>query len=94
MEQFEELCARTGADQASYSASYPAGGRDAQVTSTELELWKETLSGLSDTSYKLYPELNHAYIESGKGDPMYEFLVPGNVPTYVIDDLESWIKSH
>ncbi|MEK5235601.1 stalk domain-containing protein [Paenibacillus sp. FSL L8-0470] len=70
------------------------GGRDAQVTSTELELWKETLSGLSDTSYKLYPELNHAYIESGKGDPMYEFLVPGNVPTYVIDDLESWIKSH
>ncbi len=70
------------------------GERDYQVTMTDFELWKKTLSDHKNVSFKSYPKLNHLFIEgSGKSKPA-EYEKPGNVAEDVITDISEWIKKN
>jgi dienelactone hydrolase len=68
------------------------GGRDYQVTTTDLELWKKALAGKPRASFKLYPELNHLFIEgTGKSTPA-EYEKAGHVTAKVLEDIATWIR--
>lgn len=70
------------------------GGRDYQVLATQdFEGWKRVLESRKDVSFKLYPKLNHLFIEGeGKSSPQ-EYGIEGHVSRYVIDTIVLWIKS-
>jgi len=69
------------------------GARDYQVTTEDFEGWKQSLSQRSNTSFKLYPKLNHFFTEgiSEKSTPD-EYAVSANIPSYVIDDIVKWVR--
>ena len=67
------------------------GGRDYQVTTEDFSNWKNALSSRKDVTFKLYPALNHLFIEGvGKSTPD-EYNKSGHVAPFVIDDIASWI---
>ncbi|HEY6327748.1 MAG TPA: alpha/beta fold hydrolase [Blastocatellia bacterium] len=69
------------------------GERDYQVTLEDLAGWKKYLAGRGNAQFKTYPKLNHLFQE-GEGKPApREYMVPGHVPEYVIEDVAAWIKS-
>lgn len=69
------------------------GGRDYQVTEKDFEGWKKALSLRKEVKFKLYPALNHLFIEgAGKSTPA-EYSQAGHVAKYVIDDIATWIKN-
>ncbi len=79
----------------SYIQNYPLlllqGARDYQVPVTEFNRWKQALSTHPNTTFKLYPDLNHLFLP-GKGDSVpSEYMKTGNVPEVVIDDLVNWV---
>jgi hypothetical protein len=61
--------------------------RDYQVTMVDFNLWKKNLSANKDAAFKLYPKLNHLFIEGNKKSEPKEYEQPGNVAPYVIDDI-------
>jgi dienelactone hydrolase len=68
------------------------GGRDYQVTEKDFDGWKNALSSRPDIEFKIYPKLNHLFIEGkGKSTPA-EYSQAGHVAKYVIDDIAAWIK--
>ena len=68
------------------------GARDYQVTMEDFLGWKKALSSRKNVEFKLYPKLNHLFIEGeGKITPA-EYLTSGNVAEIVIDDIANWIK--
>jgi len=68
------------------------GERDYQVTLKDFEGWSR-LSSLERITLKLYPKLNHLFMEGeGKSIPQ-EYYVEGHIPDYVIKDIAEWIKS-
>ncbi len=85
---------------ASYAAHYVdvpmlilQGKRDYQATEEDLRIWKEALKGKDEVTFQLYPKLNHIYME-GEGDILpSEYIEPGNVEKYVIEDIVEWIQS-
>lgn len=68
------------------------GARDYQVTTDDLENWKKALGGKPGVGFKLYPKLNHLFIE-GQGLPTPEEYtrVHGSVAEAVIDDIAAFI---
>lgn len=69
------------------------GGRDYQVTIEDFKGWKKALSLRKDVEFKLYPKLNHLFIEGeGKSTPT-DYSKSGHVAKNVIDDIADWIKS-
>ncbi len=69
------------------------GERDYQVSpKTDYEGWKKAFEGKSNAEFKLYPKLNHMYMEGeGQSTPV-EYYVNGNIPQYVINDIAGFIK--
>ena len=68
------------------------GGRDYQVTVNDYEGWKASLGRKSAVTFKLYPKLNHLFIEGvGKSTPS-EYDIPGHIAEYVIVDIADWIN--
>jgi len=69
------------------------GERDYQVTPKNYELWHSKLKSKKNVTYKLYPKLNHLFFE-GEGPSTYsEYYTPGNIASYVIEDINNWIAS-
>jgi len=69
------------------------GARDYQVTTDDLENWKKALAGSPGVEFKLYPKLNHLFIEGrGFSTPDEYTRVHGNVAPYVIDDISAFLK--
>lgn len=72
-----------------------AGGRDYQVPTSELDLWKEALAGSAEDAvrmYHIFPELNHLLI-AGEGTPNPgEYAVPGLVDAAVGADIAEFIR--
>ncbi|QTA37273.1 alpha/beta fold hydrolase [Thermosipho ferrireducens] len=65
------------------------GERDYQVTKKEEEIYRKYFP---DLKIKVYPGLNHLFIE-GKGVPNpYEYFKEGHVSEKVIKDIYYWIK--
>lgn len=70
------------------------GERDYQVTLDDFELWKKALKDNKNVVFKLYPKLNHLFIEGeGNSTPM-EYKTAGHVAGYVILDIVDWIKKN
>ncbi len=68
------------------------GGRDYQVPPSEFNIWKKELKNKPNVKFKLYPKLNHLFMEGkGKSTPD-EYLIENHIPEYVINDIVKWIK--
>lgn len=68
------------------------GERDYQVTKVDFEGWQIGLKGKSNVEYKLYPKLNHLFMEGkGKATPE-EYGLEGHVSEYVVKDITNWIN--
>lgn len=68
------------------------GSRDYQVTQADFSNWKTALSGMSNVTFKLYPNLNHLFVSgAGRSSPQ-EYEQPGHVADAVVDDIATWIK--
>ncbi|TCN17538.1 non-ribosomal peptide synthetase [Mesobacillus foraminis] len=69
------------------------GGRDINVSADDFDKWKEVLSKNRNAAFGYFKKLNHGYVE-GKGPAnMEEYLLPGNVPDYVVEEIGNWIKA-
>ncbi len=68
------------------------GGRDYQVTLEDFHQWQSALSARHDVTFKLYPSLNHLFMEGeGKSTPA-EYAVAGHMAPSVIRDIANWVK--
>jgi len=68
------------------------GERDYQVTMEDFGIWKKNLEGRENVEFKSYPDLNHLFIQGeGKSVPE-EYMVPGHVAEYVIEDIAGWVE--
>ena len=68
------------------------GGRDYQVTIADFDGWKRTLSSKTNVEFKLYPNLNHLFIEGERKSTPEEYQIAGHVAEPVIDDVAKWVK--
>lgn len=70
------------------------GARDYQAIEADFKIWKDVLSSRTNVTFKLYPNLNHLFME-GKGNSMpEEYNKRGPVSELAIDDIAGWIKAH
>jgi uncharacterized protein len=68
------------------------GERDYQVTQQDLDGWRKALGGHRGVVIKTYPTLNHLFLAGeGKSVPT-EYIRPGTIPDFVLDDIANWIK--
>ena len=71
------------------------GERDYQVTLEDLQGWQAALASREDVEFKVYPTLNHLFIEGeGMGTPQEDYTSEGHVSGAVIDDIAAWINQH
>jgi dipeptidyl aminopeptidase/acylaminoacyl peptidase len=71
------------------------GGRDYQVQTTDLELWKTALGTRKDVEFRLYPKLNHLfYAGEGVLTPLEYSQKHGSVAEEVVTDIAAWIGEH
>jgi Dienelactone hydrolase and related enzymes len=68
------------------------GERDYQVLETkDFKSWKAALKGRSNADFKLFPKLNHLFIEGeGKSSPQ-EYMIEGHVREDVVNTIAQWI---
>ncbi len=72
------------------------GVRDYQVTTEDFYMIKTALSEKSENKqvdFKIYPSLNHLFIEGSSISTPDEYNTAGNVSGEVIIDISNWIKS-
>lgn len=73
------------------------GGKDLQVLANDdYQAFQQLLAGRRNTSYKLYPELNHAFVEALYDDILKaskEFAVERHIGEEVIGDIASFVLS-
>ncbi|MEZ4598476.1 MAG: alpha/beta fold hydrolase [Syntrophotaleaceae bacterium] len=69
------------------------GEKDCQVSSEkDFKEWQRTLSGRKNVEFKLYPTLNHLFMEVDGRSTGADYQQPGNVAAIVISDIANWIK--
>ena len=73
------------------------GDKDFQVSvEKDFNLYKEILKDKANVTFKLYENLNHAFVPSIYGDIMKakkEYNVEQHICDYVIDDIATWVLS-
>ena len=68
--------------------------RDYQVTMDCFEGWRKELGARQNVRMKVYPKLNHLFIEGeGRSTPS-EYANGGNVADEVVADIAAWIGKH
>ena len=68
--------------------------RDYQVTMACFEGWRKELGARQNVQMKVYPKLNHLFIEGeGRSTPS-EYANGGNVAEEVVVDIAAWIRKH
>ena len=74
------------------------GGKDFQaVASTDFKAYQDLLEGKDNVTFKLYENLNHAFVPSVYGDIMkakQEYNVKQHIGDEVISDIANWIKNN
>ena len=69
------------------------GGRDYQVTTTDIGRWREALADESDVRFETYPDLNHLFVPGeGPASPA-EYLTEGHVDGRVVADIDAWLEA-
>ncbi len=97
---FKEMGQKTAADyllESTKPALIMQGGRDFQVLADDdFKAFKEQLSGRDNTIYKLYPELNHAFVPAIYDDILKaskEYGVERHIGEEVISDIADFIHN-
>ena len=74
------------------------GGKDFQVSvERDFNLYKSLLAGRGDVSFRLYEELNHAFVPSVYGSILkakQEYAKEQHIGNRVIDDIAHWILAN
>jgi len=70
------------------------GGRDYQVTLDDFAGWKRALGHNAQTTFKLYPALNHLFMAGAGPSTPSEYRIAGHVDCSVIVDVVAWIREH
>ena len=74
------------------------GDKDFQASiEKDFNLYKELLKNKENVTFKLYQNLNHAFVPSVYGNIIKakkEYNVKQSVCDYVIDDISTWVLSH
>jgi hypothetical protein len=69
------------------------GAKDCQVScEKDFKEWRRALSEKKDVAFKLYPTLNHLFMEVDGRSTGAEYQQPGNVATAVVNDIADWIN--
>ncbi|UHA76084.1 alpha/beta fold hydrolase [Paenibacillus sp. 481] len=68
------------------------GENDFQVDLKQYEGWKKGLASRKDVTFKQYPKLNHVFASYDKPSTTDEYMLPGNVPLQLSEDIGAWIK--
>ena len=63
------------------------GERDYQVTTADLQGWRDALSDRKDVTIKSYPTLNHLFIAGDRTITPSEYERPGHVADLVVEDI-------
>jgi dienelactone hydrolase len=69
------------------------GGRDYQVTADDFEGWRTGLAGRDDVVFRLYPRLNHLFLDGDAPSMPSEYLKAGHVDEAPIADIAAWITT-
>jgi dipeptidyl aminopeptidase/acylaminoacyl peptidase len=70
------------------------GGKDFQVyVEPDFNMYKEVLQDKNNVTFKLYPNLNHFFINSKTGS-LDEYYIPSKVRLKVLQDIAAWINSN
>lgn len=95
---FKEMGQRTAADyllESHKPVLIMQGGKDFQVLADDdYKMFQELLATRSNTSFRLYPELDHAFVDALYDDILKaskEFGVERHIPEEVIGDIASFI---
>jgi dipeptidyl aminopeptidase/acylaminoacyl peptidase len=67
------------------------GERDYQVTVENFNNWNNALKNNKEADKKLYPKLNHLFLEGDSKSTPSEYMIPSHIPEYVVDDIKNWI---
>lgn len=67
------------------------GERDYQVTLDDFSGWQDALSGKPNVTFKLYPTLNHLFMEGDGPSTPAEYHTPGYVAASVVMDIAEWV---
>lgn len=69
------------------------GGRDYQVNDKDFERWTAALDSNPHATFKLYPRLNHLFLEGDGVSMPAEYERPGRIPSQVLDDIAAWVRA-
>ena len=96
---FKEMGQKTAAGyllESSKPAFILQGGKDFQVLAgRDYRMFKKLLAGRPNTSYKLYPDLNHIFVKGIYDDILKaskEYKVERHIPEEVIGDIAAFIR--
>jgi esterase/lipase len=67
------------------------GGKDYQVTEIDYLLWKKAIGSRPNATFKFYPKITHAIVETESKPSPADYMKPLNVPYYVISDIAAWL---
>lgn len=67
------------------------GERDYQVGMEDYQGWKNALSSRANVKFKLYPKLNHLFVEGESKSTPAEYQHRGHIAQIVIDNIAEWI---
>jgi uncharacterized protein len=67
------------------------GKRDFQVTMKDWAIWKVSLAGLNNVTFKEYPLLNHLFMPGEDPPGPADYLKASNVGDAVVSDIADWI---
>ena len=71
------------------------GGADFQVyPEKDFNEWKTLLAGKPNVEFRLYPNLNHLFMQSSGEKSLDEYDGKANVDPQVITDIAQWVLAH
>jgi len=70
-----------------------AGGRDYQVGSKDFEAWKSALAARPNATFRLFPKLNHLFVEGEGPSTPAEYERAGHVSEEVVEALAAWVRA-
>lgn len=69
------------------------GGRDYQVTTKDFEGWQAALAASPKASFRLFPKLNHLFVEGEGPSSPGEYDRPGHVSVDVVEAISGWVRA-
>ena len=69
------------------------GGRDYQVTATDIDAWRDALAGEPNVRFETYADLNHLFLPGeGPASPA-EYQSEGHVDEQLVTDIDAWLEA-